>query len=163
MKFKTIKELTDHYVRVADCTPGSWWAGMLEPFTSYTSLGKTVAVSRPMFNWEYVNPQMSSLATSAPINEEQFVLVINDWDALCKRVVSDALRERFLVRITGNLSTKTWQKAVEFSGRTDGFIRRSKVGVPTGAPYWYPTPEQIPISTDGCFIRHQADYSQYIR
>lgn len=159
MKFKTIDQLLEHHRAVAGFD-GSWSAH-LEVFTAHTSFDKTIAVSRPMESWEWVSELVLKMATRHQITATLVILVIEDWEALCRAVVSSAMRERLLVRITGNLSRDTWERAKEFSGRTDGFIRRSLVGVPVGAPYWYPTPEQVSTDTDGIFVRHQTDYSEW--
>lgn len=146
MKFNTVSDLRNHYVNFAGFTGG--WNVLLEGFERVQAFhagagsGKLMAVSQPLTAGSWLTREFANLAREVEIGNGMAVLVV-DWDVLVKRVHQDALRERLLVMITGCLFGGNWQKAIKFSGRTDGRIRRSLVGVPVGAAYWHPTEEQL--------------------
>lgn len=138
---ETIVELREHYVSFGGFSGG--WNVLLENFKEAQAFGTKIAVSEPIQAGSWITKQFGGLAHSVEIGGGLVVVVIEDWDALVRRVHQDALKERLLVMITGNLFGDDWNKAVQFSGRKDGLVRRSQVGVPVGAAYWYPTKEQL--------------------
>lgn len=141
MKINTTKNLREHYVNHGGFTGG--WNVLLETFTEVQGHGPRLAVSEPVQTGSWLTKQFPGLGREVELGGNMSVVVVDDWNALVNRVKAAALRKRLLVMISGNLIGENWEKAVRFSGRTDGLIRRSLVGVPVGQPYWYPTEEQL--------------------
>lgn len=119
------------------------WNVLLESFEEAQGFGRRIAVSKPVQTGSWLAKQFGDLSNEVEIGGGMSVVVIEDWDKLVKKVNTEALRERLLVMITGNLIGDSWKKAVQFSGRNDGMIRRTKVGVPVGQAYWHPTEVQL--------------------
>lgn len=138
---KTIKDIRDFYVNHGGFTGG--WNVLLESFTEVQCYGPKLAISEPVQTGSWLTKQFVGIGREVELGGNMSVVVIDDWDGLVNRVKAGALRERLLVMITGNLVSDDWEKAIRFSGRTDGMIRRSMVGVPVGQPYWHPTEEQL--------------------
>ena len=141
MNINTVADLREHYVNFGGFTGG--WNVLLETFKEVQAFGPKIAVSEPVQSGSWLTKQFENLSREVDIGGGMSIVVIDDWPALVCRVNQSALRERLLVMITGNLFGDSWEKAVRFSGRTDGLIRRSVAGVPVGAPYWYPSDEQL--------------------
>lgn len=142
MNINTVKDLRNYYVYHGGFSGG--WNVLLESFNDAQACGHSkLAVSNPVQTGSWLIREFSGLAREVEIGGGMAVLVVEDWDALVKRVKADALRGRLLVMITGTLIGEIWDKAIKFSGRTDGLVRRSFVGVPVGQPYWYPTEAQL--------------------
>lgn len=140
MKLNTIKSLREYYVNHGGFTGG--WNVLLETFTEVQGFGPKLAVSKPVQTGSWLTKQFTGLAREVEIGGNMSIVVIDNWDTLVNRVKADALRERLLVMISGTLC-ENWEKAVRFSGRTDGLISRLKAKVPVGQPYWHPTEEQL--------------------
>ena len=138
---KTIQELRAHYVSVAGFSGA--WNVTLETFKEVWSEFGLVAISAPRQPASWVTGALGRIGREVPIGNGLVVIVIDNWESLEIAVRSDALRERFLVDITGTLTEDKYVLAKRFSGRQDGRVRRSKVGVPVGQAYWYPTDEQL--------------------
>lgn len=139
---ETITDLRKHFVDFSGFSGG--WNVLLESFEEAQSLSSSkIAVSKPVQTGTWLTEQCSGLAHEVQIGGGMSVIVIDNWAALVRRVNQDALRERLLVMITGNLFGDNWHKAVRFSGRNDGLVRRSRAGVAIGTSYWYPTEEQL--------------------
>jgi hypothetical protein len=140
-QIRDIETLREYFVAHGGFSGG--WNVRLEGWTVEQALHhRMVAVSPPLPVDSWQAKSMAGLATETQIGNGLAVLTV-DWQRLVNRVCQDATRERLLVMITGCLWGDEWEKAIRFSGRTDGLIRRSLVGVPLGEQYWQPTKEQL--------------------
>ncbi len=140
MEINTIAALREHFVNFGGFTGG--WNVILEAFVETPGFGQKIAVSRPVKPGSWLTMTVEGLAQVVPISDDQVILVITDWAELLRRVHQDALRERLLVTVTGNLVGEVSTRASSLVGGNN-LVRRSKVGVAVGEPYWNPTDDQL--------------------
>lgn len=141
-KIETVSDLRNHYVTFGGFS-GSWNV-LLEFFKEVRAFGPLIAVSEPLQSGSWLTKQFPpGLVREVTLGGNMSVLVIEDWDNLVKLVQQDALRNRMLVQVSGNLFGGSYEKAIAIAGAVGSLVRRAVVGVDVGAPYWNPTEEQL--------------------
>ncbi|MDO8668262.1 MAG: hypothetical protein Q7K35_04175 [bacterium] len=150
MKFNTTEDMRSYYSNFGGFSGG--WSVLLENFRTEGSWGQKIGVSQPVFTGSWITKQFEGVGHEVILGAGISVVVIDNWELLEKRVLSEALRNRLLVMVTGNLMTKEYERARSIAGARGIMVRRSLVGVPVDAAYWYPTEEQLENGLEGTTI-----------